>query len=167
MTNVMSSERAVLLTSLAAERANVLAVLEGLGDGDLTRAVLPSGWTAVALMHHLTVDVERFWFRAVVAGEQLEFGDDPRGGWVVPAELTPTQVLSGYRQECERADRVIAATSLDAAPAFWPEDAFGPLRLPDLRSVLLHVITETVRHTGQLDAVRELIDGHQWLVLTE
>jgi hypothetical protein len=32
--------------------------------------------------------------------------------------------------------------------------------------MMLHVITETCLHAGHLDAVRELIDGHQWLVLT-
>jgi len=28
---------------------------------------------------------------------------------------------------------------------------------------MLHVITETACHAGHLDAVRELIDGRQWL----
>ncbi len=35
---------------------------------------------------------------------------------------------------------------------------------PDLRSVLMHVITETAVHAGHLDAVRELIDSRQWVV---
>ena len=161
-----SRERTQLVKTLAGERAGLLSVLDGLGDKDLTRAVLPSGWTPAELVHHLTVDVERFWFRAIVAGEDITFADEPRAGWAVPADLTPTQVLTGYREECERADLIIAATSLDAAPAFWPEETFGSWRLADLRAVLMHVITETARHTGQLDAVREVIDGHQWLVLT-
>jgi hypothetical protein len=29
----------------------------------------------------------------------------------------------------------------------------------------MHVITETAVHAGHLDAVRELIDGRQWIVL--
>jgi hypothetical protein len=32
---------------------------------------------------------------------------------------------------------------------------------------MLHVITETACHAGHLDAVRELIDGRTWLILTE
>lgn len=32
-------------------------------------------------------------------------------------------------------------------------------RLPDLRAVVLHVITETACHAGHLDAARELLDG--------
>jgi Protein of unknown function (DUF664) len=35
-----------------------------------------------------------------------------------------------------------------------------------VREVILHVTTETAVHAGHLDAVRELIDGRQWLVLT-
>jgi hypothetical protein len=31
--------------------------------------------------------------------------------------------------------------------------------------VLLHVLTETSIHAGHLDAVRELIDGRQWVVV--
>jgi Protein of unknown function (DUF664) len=31
----------------------------------------------------------------------------------------------------------------------------------------VHVITETACHAGHLDAVRELIDGRKWLVLTD
>jgi len=30
---------------------------------------------------------------------------------------------------------------------------------------MLHVIKETACHAGHLDAVRELIDGRQWIVL--
>ena len=39
--------------------------------------------------------------------------------------------------------------------------------LDDLRHVLLHVIAETACHAGHLDALRELIDGRQWMVLTD
>jgi hypothetical protein len=31
----------------------------------------------------------------------------------------------------------------------------------------VHVMTEIACHAGHLDIVRELIDGKQWLVLTE
>jgi hypothetical protein len=40
-------------------------------------------------------------------------------------------------------------------------------RLDDLREILLHVIAETACHAGHLDTARELIDGRQWMVLTE
>jgi hypothetical protein len=57
-------------------------------------------------------------------------------------------------------------TELDAAPrqaeAWWAESGMD---FPDLRAILVHVLTETAVHAGHLDAVRELIDGRQWIVL--
>jgi hypothetical protein len=80
----------------------------------------------------------------------------------VPADA----VLHLYRREIQLADAIISATDLDTAPAWWPEDLFGSFRLDDLREIMLHVITETACHAGHLDAVRELIDGRRWMVLT-
>jgi hypothetical protein len=84
--------------------------------------------------------------------------------WKVDPEATADEIFQLYRGEIERADAVIAATSLDAPPAWWP-DFFGNFRLDNLRDVLLHVITETACHAGHADAVRELIDGRRWMVL--
>ncbi len=159
-------EKAALLASLRDQRAHVLGILDGLSDDDLRRPVLPSGWSCLGLVRHLAVDVERFWFRAVVAGEQveLETGD---GGWRVPDGMTGEAVLELYRNEAARADAVVDARALDAEPAWWPVDVFADLPVRDLRRTLLAVIVETATHAGHLDAVRELIDGRTWLVLTE
>jgi Protein of unknown function (DUF664) len=92
--------------------------------------------------------------------------DEPDNAWHVPANLTGAAVLEAYRREIDLADAIIAATSLDSAPAWWPEGLFGSWRLNDLREILLHVIAETATHAGHLDAARELIDGRQWVVLT-
>jgi uncharacterized protein DUF664 len=40
----------------------------------------------------------------------------------------------------------------------WPD-----WRLPDLRHIVLDVLTEVATHAGHLDAARELIDGTTWL----
>lgn len=160
-------ERAALLSSLNIQRNHVLGILEGLPDEALRRPVLPSGWTCLGLVHHLALDVERFWFRIVMAGEpgvfeELEAASDI---WQVPPEMPASAVFDLYQQEIERANTIIAATPPDAPPAWWP-DFFGDFRLHTLREVMLHVITETACHAGHLDAVRELIDGRRWMVLT-
>jgi uncharacterized damage-inducible protein DinB len=160
----MSTEKQALLETLASQRRHVLGTLDGLSEEAQQRPVLPSGWTCAGLVHHLALDVERFWFRAVMAGEQVE--DAPENAWVVPPSTSAEQVLVIYREECARADAVVAGMSLDTPPAWWP-DFFGDYRLDDLREVLLHVIVETATHAGHLDTVRELVDGHQWMVLTE
>ncbi len=160
----MSTETELLLSSLRNQREHVLGILEGLPDEDLRRAVLPSGWTCLGLVRHLAVDVERFWFRSVMAGEQVELESD--SAWQVGPRVPVQDVLGLYQREAELADGIITATPLDAAPVNWP-DFFGGWRLENLRAVILHVITETATHAGHLDAVRELIDGRTWLILTE
>jgi uncharacterized damage-inducible protein DinB len=161
-----TKESQALVSSLADQRNHVLGILEGLSEEDLLRPILPSGWTCAGLVHHLAMDIERFWFRAVVAGEPIP-DEEPDNAWQVPAGLTAATVLDSYRREIGRADAIVAATSLDSPPAWWPEDLFGSWRLDDLREILLHVIAETATHAGHLDAARELIDGRQWIVLTE
>jgi len=161
----MQATTAALLASLEAQRAHVLGCLEGLSAEDLSRAVLPTGWSCLGLVQHLALDVERFWFRTVMAAEEVEDGRDrSASAWsVVPG--TSTDVVVGlYRAETSLANAVIESTPLEAPPRNWP-DLFGDWRLADLRAVLLHVITETACHAGHLDAARELIDGGTWLVL--
>ena len=159
-------EREALLGALRAQREHVLEALEGLPDEALRRPVLPSGWTCLGLVQHLTLDVERFWFRAVAAGEtvELESGD---GAWRVAPDTPADAVLGAYRDEAQRSDAVIAAApDLTVGPAWWPVEIFADLPVRDLRETILHVLTETACHAGHLDAVRELIDGHQHQVLT-
>jgi hypothetical protein len=161
-------EHVLLLSQLDAQRRHVLGILAGLDDAALRRPVLPSGWSCLGLVRHLTLDCERFWFRCVVAGERepIDALDGVGNAWQVDADVPAATVLDDYRDAIDRANAVIAATPLSAAPAWWPAGLFGEWRLHDLREVLLHMITETACHAGHLDAARELIDGRTWLVLT-
>jgi hypothetical protein len=163
-----TAETTALRSYLAMQREHVLGILDGLPDEALRRPVLPSGWTCLGLVRHLALDVERFWFRQVVAGQPAGVDEpaSPGSSWEVPDDMPAGEVLALYRQEIELADAVIAATPADAAPAAWPDDLFGGWRLEDMREIMLHVITETACHAGHLDAVRELIDGTRWMVLS-
>jgi hypothetical protein len=87
--------------------------------------------------------------------------------WAVPDGMSAEEVFSGYRAATERADAVLAAAAEDPAglerePAVWPVDLWPDWRLPDLRHIVIHVITESACHAGHLDAARELIDGTTW-----
>ena len=83
----MNAETDALLTSLNAQREHVLGALGGLAEDDLRRPALPSGWTPLGLVQHLSLEVERVWFRMAVAGERLPLtsGDE---AWQVPADVT-------------------------------------------------------------------------------
>lgn len=167
VTDQARAERAVLLSRLAGQRAHVLAQLEGLSDEQLRRSVLPSGWSCLGLVRHLTLSDERYWFEVVVAGKPLDFwpeGDN--GDWLVGPDESAAEVIDAYRSAMASADEIIAARRLDDAPQ-QPEDwwAEAGLSFPDLRTVVVHVLVETAVHAGHLDAARELLDGHQHLVL--
>ena len=163
-----ASETRVLLDHLNAQRRHVLGILEGLDDDALRRAVLPSGWNCLGLLQHLALDDERFWFQAVVAGDQTVINqvmNAPEDSWKVDPDVPVEQVFDLYRKHMDRSNAIIEATPLDADPVWWP-DFFPNFRLENLREVILHVLTETAVHAGHLDATRELIDGRTWLVLS-
>jgi uncharacterized damage-inducible protein DinB len=159
------SERDALMTALRDQREHVLRAVAGLSNEALRQPVLPSGWTCLGLIQHLALDVERFWFRAVLAGQavQLCAGDE---AWRVDAATPAMSVLDTYREEIRRADSVLDRTDLEAQPAWWPTEVFADLPVRDVRQTILAVLVETACHAGHLDAVRELLDGHQHLVLT-
>jgi uncharacterized damage-inducible protein DinB len=164
-----SAEQRVLLGALNRQREHVLEAVEGLASNDLRRQVLPSAWSCTGLVNHLSLDVERFWSQAVIAGNQIAIEDVPASSdnaWNVRDQEPAEEVLHKYRANIQHADGIIASRSLDAAPAWWP-GFFGTWRLDSLREIVLHVVAETATHAGHLDAAHELIDGKQHLVLTE
>jgi hypothetical protein len=164
----MDTEVETLLAYQDGQRRHVLGIVDGLDDKDLRRPVLPSGWSCLGLIRHLALDVERFWFRAVVAGDPGAIEDlrATPNAWQVGPDVPAGAVLDLYRQQIALANAVITATAALAPPAWWPTNLFGDWRLNNHREVLLHVITETACHAGHLDAVRELIDGRTWMVVT-
>jgi hypothetical protein len=157
-------ETAALISYLDSQRRHIVEMLDGLSEADLHRAVLPSGWTALGLIQHLAIDVERFWFRAVIAGEPYDLNGP--NAWIVAPEMPAAEILALYEREIALANEIIARTSPEAPPAWWPVDLFGDYRLDTVREIVLHVITETACHAGHIDILRELIDGRQRLVLT-
>jgi hypothetical protein len=165
------AELEALNHALDSQRGHVLGILEGLSEQDLRRPVLPSGWSCLELVRHLTVDVELFWFVGVVAAEpdvahQLRAGAHPH--WNVPAGMSADEIFTDYRAAIERAKAVLAGAAqhddpLSQEPATWPVEIWPSWRLPDLRHIVIHVLTEVACHAGHLDAARELIDGTTWL----
>lgn len=156
-------EKRDLVEWLDAQRRHVTEQVQGMPAAARRRSQVPSGWTARGVVRHLTLDVERVWFRAVMAGEHVAL---PRGyeGWTAPDDQSDDDLLEQYASECRLATAAIARLSLDAPPAWWFEGAGDPPH-SSLREVILHVIVETATHAGHLDICRELVDGRQHLVL--
>jgi hypothetical protein len=160
-----TSERDRLQHFLDQQRGAVLAIIEGLEEAQLHTAVLPSGWTPIGLVRHLA-GAEAMWFQWVVLGTQ------PRVTWEDGLEDAPfdpaapfttdhsgTAVVEQYRRQCAIANEILRSQELHA-PLLGPHGLDWPGEpITDVRWVVLHMIEETARHAGHLDAARELLDG--------
>jgi Protein of unknown function (DUF664) len=161
MAGALDEEKRALLHFLRYQRASVLSIVEGL-DENWHRSVVPSGWTPAGLIEHLG-DAERHWFQQVVAGSDVDLPwDEGRPPYDPEAAFTcdrpAADVIAYYRQQCERADAVLAVTPLSATPRgrHGDPDMDEP---SNVRWVVLHMIEETACHAGHLDIARELLDG--------
>lgn len=153
---------ALMMSHLQAQRRHVRETLVGLTEQQLLTPVPPTTWSPISVPHHLALDVERWWFTALLVGDDdawQYFEEHPGGAWKVPPG---TDVLALYEAECQRADEVIARSAPTDFAVRWP-DYLGPRQTA--ADIVLHVITETATHAGQLDVVRESIDGKTWLVV--
>jgi hypothetical protein len=71
-------------------------------------------------------------------------------------------VFAFYREQIARANAVLAATPLSTPPVGRHRQEHED-HITDLRVIVVHMIEETARHLGHLDAARELIDGRTGL----
>ncbi|GAA2615400.1 DinB family protein [Paractinoplanes durhamensis] len=145
-------ERDTALAFLTFARSCVLKKIDGLDDEQLRRRLVVSDTTLLGLVQHLT-DAERYWFGHILAGNPRWAGVD--FDMVVAPERTTAEVIGAYRVSIAESDAHIAALkSLDARTA---TPVHGEART--LRWVVAHLTSETVRHAGHADILRELIDG--------
>ncbi|HEV2372977.1 MAG TPA: DinB family protein [Streptosporangiaceae bacterium] len=163
----MDEEAELLLYFLNQQRNHVLGILDGLSETQLCQPVLPSGWHCLGMVKHLALADEHYWFRSVVGGESFDFfPEGPNAEWRLGPDETAEDVFNLYREEIERANAVIADTPLGMAPRQPdPRWAEWSIDFPNLRYIMLHMIKETACHAGHLDAVREILDGRQWIVM--
>jgi uncharacterized damage-inducible protein DinB len=124
------------------------------------RTVPPSNMSLLGLVRHMA-DVERYWFRQVLSGEDAprryrtaEDHDADFNG-AIPDPAVVDDAWDAWREEVRCAERCV--------------DGFGDLgatvQLPDeeekiaVREVLIHMVEEYARHCGHADLLRERIDG--------
>ncbi len=135
---------------LSFARECVLKKTDGLTEEQLRRVLVGSGTTLLGLVHHLTL-AEQVWFGHHVAG-----GPDPGDvGMDVPEGCTAAEVLAGYRAAIEASDAAIRAAGDPDRPAAVAIDG----KFHTLRWVLAHMTSETARHAGHADILREQLDG--------
>lgn len=154
-----SDLKARFLEYLDFYRAAVSAKIEGLAGPDLRTSRLPSGWSPVELVKHLTF-MERRWLVWGFLGEPVDepWGDQRDGRWHVASSERLADLLSALHDGGRRTRAIVESSALDDIAA--PGGRFGPDRPPPtLASILFHVLQEYARHAGHLDIARELADG--------
>lgn len=148
--------------SLQKLRANLLSKLDGLDEYQVRRPMTPTGTNLLGLVKH-TASVELGYFTETFGrdpGLDLPwFGDDaePDADLWVPATETRQQILDLHHHSARFSDATITELDLDSpgeVPWWSPEK-----RRVTLGRILVHMLNETARHTGQADILRELIDG--------
>jgi hypothetical protein len=151
--------KAYLHDDLRFVREVMLWKLDGLSEYDVRRPLTTTGTNLLGLVKHLTVTEARYF--GEVFGRpypeplvRWEEGEDDEDKWAREDE-TRAEIVDGYRRACAHADATIEALPIDAQGhvPWWPR--------PDvmLFNVLVHVLTETNRHAGHADILREQLDG--------
>ncbi len=157
-TEAASSRGEVLLRYLAYFRDGVGRRVGAMSEDEVRRSRVPSGWTPLELVRHLTF-MEQRWFVWGFEGEAVEdpFGDEVDGRWVVPAGLGVGEVLDAWRRQAARTGVVVQRHDLDEVGR--PGGRWDGQPPATLERVLLHVLQEYARHLGHLDIVAELGGG--------
>ena len=156
-----AAERAMLESWLDYHRATLLLRCEGLTDDQLrTRSVPPSSLSLLGLVRHLT-EVERNWFRRVLAGEDVtamySSATNRDGDFDDVGTADVAGDMARFRDEFARC-RDVAAEHHDLDELGTGRRG-GQAVSVSLRWIYVHMIEEYARHNGHADFLRERIDG--------
>ena len=142
-------------------REAMLSKVDGLDEYDIRRPLTATGTNLLGLIKHLSVWETRYFGEVFnrPPPEPLPPWDDAAAWssddlWAT-ADEKRSGIIERYRRAWEFADATISVLAIDA-PGYvpwWPE--------PDVKlfNVMVHILTETSRHAGHADILREQLDG--------
>ncbi|WP_285565466.1 DinB family protein [Streptomyces sp. RTGN2] len=149
-----------LHSDLQGLRKAILWKLDGLCEYDIRRPLTSTGTNHLGLVKHLSLWEARYF--GEVFGRPFpelppRWDDTAERGadlWATEHE-TREEVTDRYRRVWEHSDATITTLTIDAPGhvPWWPR--------PDVKlfNILVHVLTETSRHAGHADILREQLDG--------
>ena len=144
-----SGELDTALAFLNFNRESVLKKTDGLEEAQLRRVLVPTGTNLLGLVKHLAA-AERYWF-----GLHLTGTTPPEGSthaMRVPRARTAEAVISDYRAAIAESNTAIIA-------AGDPQTLLARRVSGQRLWLLAHMTSETARHAGHADILREQIDG--------
>jgi Protein of unknown function (DUF664) len=151
-----NTERAVLTGFLSDRRLTLELKCSGLSVEQMARqSVPPSDLSLLGLVRHLA-GVEQYWFRSVIAGEEvirLYVGDE---GEDVSFKVDPDPRIVQEAWETWRSEVAYAEGLIERTPDLGQ---LGRGKAVPVREVLVHLIREYAQHMGHADLLRERIDG--------
>lgn len=156
----------ILKRYLQSGRDALLWKLDGLSERQARLPLTGTGTNVLGLVKHLA-GVELGYFR-VAFGHPVDLdlpwfaedADDNADMWAT-AEESLDSIAALYRHVWTLSDATIDSLALtDGGVVPW----WGPEPV-SLQRILIHVIAETHRHAGQVDIVREQLDGLRGLRL--
>jgi Protein of unknown function (DUF664) len=134
--------------------------LDGLSEYDIRRPLTSTGTNLLGLVKHSATWEARYFgevFGRPFPEPLPRWDDEAASGtdlWVTEDE-TREQIIGFYRRAWEHADATIDTLAIDAPGRvpWWPR--------PDVKlfNILVHILTETNRHAGHADILREQLDG--------
>jgi uncharacterized damage-inducible protein DinB len=156
---IVADERTQLVGWYDTQRAIVHYKCEGVSEADAHRAVLPASplMTMAGVVSHLRW-AEHLWFNVLFLGEPATgpmFDGGAEDADMMVSGVPLDRLLADYERQCAESNEIIAAHSLDEPGKNTDYDEGAA----SLRWMLLHMLEETARHAGHLDAIRELLDG--------
>lgn len=153
--------KATLHRYLKLHRDALVWKLEGLGEYDVRRPLTPTGTNLLGLVKHVAAIESGYFgdtFGRPMPDRPAWFDDEsPNADMWATAEESRSSIVELYGRVAAHADTTIETLPLDATGRvpWWPPDRAEVT----LQQILVHVTTETARHAGHADIVRELIDG--------
>ena len=151
----------LLLRYLQAKRDALLWKLDGLSEYDARRPMTPTGSNILGIVKHVA-SIEHDYL-SVCFGDQPAFpmpwndSDEPNADMYATADESVEHITALYRTAWERDDASVRTRGLSATGVVpWWGDRGQDVSMFWL---LVHVLDETSRHLGQVDILRESIDG--------
>jgi hypothetical protein len=157
-TTPAASRAEVFVRYLDYFRSRIIGKVQGLPAGELRTSRLPSGWTPLELLKHLTF-AERRWIVWGFEGRSVDdpWGDNRGGRWHVGPGETLDELVAALCAQADHTRAVVEATDLATPGRPGPRwDGGDPA---SLERILFHLVQEYARHLGHLDIVAELADG--------
>jgi uncharacterized damage-inducible protein DinB len=147
----------VFLLYLDFFRERVIEKVTALPLDALVVSVVPTDWTALELVKHLTY-VEMRWLEWGFEGQPVEdpWGDHVGDRWLVDSGETPESLIEALRHRGMTTALIVRRHDLDELGQ--PGPRWSGDEPASLERVLFHLIQEYARHLGHLDIYSELVD---------